>query len=319
VTRGTTNPNRLRRVDRWLAGPQAWRLRRAGDPVVVDLGYGATPVTAVELRERLRAVRPDVEVVGVEIDPARVAAAQPLAGDGLSFTVGGFEVPLPGGRRPILVRALNVLRQYDEPQVGPAWDVVRGRLAPGGLLVDGTCDEIGRRCAWVAVTADGPISLTLSLRLAGLERPSDVAERLPKALIHRNVPGERVHALLAALDDAWARAAHHATFGVRQRWLAAAAAAKAGGWPVLDGPARWRLGELTVAWDAVRPRGQSSSTRVNGPSLTSSTAISAPNLPVATSSPRPPKAAAKASTSGSATGPGAASTHDGRRPLPVSP
>ena len=46
------------------------------------------------------------------------------------------------------------------------------RLAPGGLLVDGTCDEIGRRAAWVAVTPeDGPVSLTLSLRLAGLERP----------------------------------------------------------------------------------------------------------------------------------------------------
>lgn len=253
VTRGTTNPNRLRRCDRWLAGPQAPRLRRAADPVVVDLGYGATGVTAVELRDRLRVVRPDVEVVGVEIDPARVEAARPLAGDGLSFVVGGFEVPLPGGRRPVVVRAFNVLRQYAEAEVGPAWDVVRGRLAPGGLLVDGTCDEIGRRAAWVAVTADGPVSLTLSLRLAGLERPSDVAERLPKALIHRNVPGERVHALLTALDGAWARAAHHGAFGARQRWLATAAAVRADGWPVLDGPSRWRLGEFTVAWDAVRP------------------------------------------------------------------
>ena len=50
ITRGTTNPNRLRRCDRWLAGPQAWRLRRSGPrPVVVDLGYGASPVTAVEV------------------------------------------------------------------------------------------------------------------------------------------------------------------------------------------------------------------------------------------------------------------------------
>ena len=72
ITRGTTNPNRLRRVDRWLAGPQAWRLRRPGPaPVVVDLGYGASPVTALELHDRLRRVRPDVEVVGIEIDPAR--------------------------------------------------------------------------------------------------------------------------------------------------------------------------------------------------------------------------------------------------------
>jgi hypothetical protein len=38
VTRGTTNPNRMRRLDRWLAGPQAWRLRAAADPLVVDIG-----------------------------------------------------------------------------------------------------------------------------------------------------------------------------------------------------------------------------------------------------------------------------------------
>jgi hypothetical protein len=254
ITRGTTNPNRLRRVDRWLAGPQAYRLRRATDPVVVDLGYGATPVTAVELRDRLRAVRSDVEVVGIEIDPARVAAARPLAGDGLSFAVGGFEVPLPGGRRPVVVRAFNVLRQYDEADVGPAWETVLGRLATGGLLVDGTCDEIGRRSTWVAVTPeDGPVSLTVSVRFGAFEQPSDVAERLPKALIHRNVPGERVHALLVAMDGAWARAAHRATFGARQRWTAAAQALRDDGWPLLDGPSRWRLGELTVAWDAVRP------------------------------------------------------------------
>jgi hypothetical protein len=253
VTRGTTNPNRLRRVDRWLAGPQAWRLRRADEPLVVDLGYGASGITALELRNRLRSVRPDVEVVGVEIDPARVAAALPLAGPGLSFVRGGFELPLPGGRRPVVVRALNVLRQYAEAEVPEAWTTLLDRLATGGLLVDGTCDEVGRRAAWIALDADGPLSLTLSLRLAGLERPSSIAERLPKALIHRNVPGERVHGFLAALDDAWTRQAPRGTFGVRQRWLATVEQVRDAGWPVLDRPSRWRLGEVTVAWNAVSP------------------------------------------------------------------
>ena len=46
-------------------------------PVVVDLGYGASPVTAVELHDRLRRVRADVQVVGIEIDPARVRDAAP--------------------------------------------------------------------------------------------------------------------------------------------------------------------------------------------------------------------------------------------------
>jgi hypothetical protein len=244
----------LRRVDRWLAGPQAWRLLEATDPVVVDLGYGAGPITTVELHRRLRAVRADVEVVGVEIDPERVEAANPLAGNGLSFARGGFEVPLPGGRRPVVVRALNVLRQYDESAVDGAWAAVRSRLAPNGLLVDGTCDEIGRRAAWVAVDADGPGSLTLSARLAGLERPSELAERLPKALIHRNVPGEQVHAFLQALDDAWAREVGRTAFGARQRWLATVARVRDAGWPVLDRPVRWRLGEISVTWDAVAPR-----------------------------------------------------------------
>lgn len=256
ITRGTTNPNRLRRADRWLTGPAADRLRRASDPLVVDLGFGATPVTAVELLTRLRAVRPGVRVVGIEIDPERVAAARSWRRPGLDFAVGGFEIPLPDGRRPIVVRAFNVLRQYPEEAVGPAWQAVSERLAPGGLLVEGTCDELGRRATWVAVEPGrGPVSLTLSLRLAGLSHPSEIAERLPKALIHRNVPGEPVHAFLSAFDTAWDRQAPLAAFGVRQRWTAAVRDLVTGGWPVLCGPARWRLGEVSVAWHAVAPAG----------------------------------------------------------------
>ena len=254
VTRGTTNPNRLRRVDRWLAGPQAWRLRRSPTPpVVVDLGYGASPVTAVELHDRLSRVRADVEVVGIEIDRDRVERGRPLERPGLSFRLGGFEIPLGPGRAATVVRAFNVLRQYDESEVLAAWATVQGRLAPDGLLVDGTCDELGRLATWVAVDRDGPVSLTLSWRLRGLATPSDIAERLPKALIHRNVPGEPVHTWLETLDRAWARSSHQASFGIRQRFLATAQAARDEGWPVLDGPSRWRLGELTVDWAAVAP------------------------------------------------------------------
>lgn len=255
VTRGTTNPNRLRRMDRWLADVEGWRLRRPErPPVVVDLGYGASPVTALELHDRLARVRPDVEVVGIEIDPARVAAGRALERPGVRFALGGFEVPLPGDQKPTVVRAFNVLRQYPESEVPPAWALIASRLGPHGLLVDGTCDELGRLASWVAVEAAGPVSLTVSLRLRGLEHPSVAAERLPKALIHRNVPGEPVHAFLENLDRAWRYASPQAGFGVRQRWLAAAAAMRDDGWPVLDGPRRWRLGELTVAWSAVAPQ-----------------------------------------------------------------
>ncbi|MEH0983788.1 class I SAM-dependent methyltransferase [Micromonospora sp. CPCC 205556] len=252
VTRGTTNPNRLRRVDNWIVATCGDRLRAAADPLVVDLGYGATPVTAVELRARLAAgVRADVRVVGLEIDPVRVAAAQPAAEPpGLTFARGGFEL---AGLRPALVRAFNVLRQYDESEVAAAWRTMTDRLAPGGLLVEGTCDELGRLGGWVLLDAAGPRTLTLAARLATLESPIQLAERLPKALIHRNVPGEPVHDLIRALDDAWQAAAGYAPFGPRQRWLRAVTALRAAGWPVLDRPRRWRQGELTVPWPTVAP------------------------------------------------------------------
>lgn len=255
ITRGTTHPNRLRRVDRWIAHACARALRAADEPLVVDLGYGAAAWTPRDLRDALRPVRPDVAVVGIEIDPARVAAAAPYADSTLSFRRGGFETPLDG-RNATVIRAFNVLRQYDEAQVADAWRTMTSRLSPGGLLVEGTCDELGRHAWWVALGAGepSPRSLSLSTRLAGLERPSDLAERLPKALIHRNVPGERVHALLVELDRHWAASAPQGAFGVRQRWLSTVAALRDAGTPVLDGPSRWRLGELTVPWSVVAPR-----------------------------------------------------------------
>jgi len=252
ITRGTTNPNRLRRVDRWIAYRCGGALAAAADPLVVDLGFGATPVTAIELRARLAAaVRPDVRVVGLEIDPVRVAAAQPAADPpGLTFARGGFEL---AGLRPALVRAFNVLRQYDEGEVADAWRTVTGRLAPGGLLVEGTCDELGRLGAWVLLDADGPRTLTLAARLATLESPAQLAERLPKALIHRNVPGERIHDLIQALESAWQSTAGYAPFGPRDRWTRTVAAVRATGGPVLDRPRRWRLGELTLPWPTIAP------------------------------------------------------------------
>ncbi|WP_433876021.1 class I SAM-dependent methyltransferase [Sinomonas atrocyanea] len=254
VTRGTTNPNRMRRVDRWITGTQARRLLAPPPaPLAVDLGYGASPITAVELFLRLRALRPDVRLTGVEIEPTRVAAAKPLEREGLDFRVGGFELPVD--QPPVLVRAFNVLRQYEEADVAAVWDLVRSRLAPTGIFVEGTCDEVGRRAAWVTLDAVGPRALSLAVRFGSFERPSDVAERLPKALIHRNVPGERIHAFLSALDAAWLAAAPLAAFGARQRWVAMCHAVKAAGWPVLHRPSRWRLGEITVTWGAVAPDG----------------------------------------------------------------
>ncbi|MEV5651879.1 class I SAM-dependent methyltransferase [Nocardia sp. NPDC052254] len=248
VTRGTTGVNRLRRSDRWLTHEPVVveRLRAAADPLIVDLGYGARPVTTLELATRLRRVRADVRVVGLEIDPERVVPDR----DGVRFARGGFEL---AGLRPVLVRAFNVLRQYDEAQVASAWATILRGLAPGGLLLEGTCDELGRRCAWILLDRDGPISLTLAWDPFTVDKPSDIAERLPKALIHRNIRGEPIHTLLAAADRAWSHAAPMAVYGPRTRWRAAAELLREQGFPVRVYRRRMRDCVLTVPWDRVRP------------------------------------------------------------------
>jgi hypothetical protein len=254
LTRGTTGYNRLRRSDRWLVHAPRVRsaLLAATDPLVVDLGYGALPVTTLELSARLRTVRPDVRVVGLEIHPERVRAARAASGTGapVEFALGGFEL---AGLRPVLVRAFNVLRQYDVGAVPEAWAVMTTRLAPGGLIVDGTCDELGRRCCWVLLDANGPVSLTLACDPFAIEKPSDLAERLPKVLIHHNVPGQPVHGLLTAADRAWASVAGHGVFGPRVRWRAMLDELAAQGFPVEPPRRRLRDGVLSVPWDTVAP------------------------------------------------------------------
>ncbi|AQT78566.1 SAM-dependent methyltransferase [Mycolicibacterium litorale] len=247
-TRGTTNANRLRRADRWLVhSPRVLAaLASAADPLVVDLGYGRLPVTTLELAARLRVVRPDITVVGLEIDPQRIVPDV----DGVQFRVGGFEL---AGLRPMLVRAFNVLRQYPVESVAEAWAVMQDRLAPGGLIVDGTCDELGRRACWVLLDRDGPVSLTLACDPRHIDRPSDLAERLPKVLIHHNVPGQPIHSLLSAADRAWAASAGQSVFGPRHRWRAMLAELRAAGIPLATTRRNERDAILTVPWAAVAP------------------------------------------------------------------
>lgn len=242
VTRGTTGTNRLRRFDRWITHLAAGALRSAEQPMAVDLGFGEHPATTVQWQHSLRAVNPGVEVVGVEIDRQRVSAARGV----IDAVHGGFEIPT--ARRPLLIRAANVLRQYPAEDVDTAWRLMASRLAPGGWLIDGTCDELGRLTAMISIDEHGqPVWFTVSCRLAGLQSPSQVAARLPKALIHRNFPGTGVHRLLQDMDHAWDAAAR---WGARQRWISMAGSLL-DTWPVRDGVTRWRLGEFTVAWDAV--------------------------------------------------------------------
>ena len=248
VTRGTTNHNRLRRCDRWAVHHPLVRraLLRADAPLAVDVGYGASHATTCEWAARLRTIRPDVAVTGLEIDPERVLPPR----DGVDFALGGFEL---AGLHPHLARAFNVLRQYDVAEVDAAWREVTGRLAEGGLFIEGTCDELGRRSTWVLLDAHGPRTLTLAWDPFDVERPSDLAERLPKVLIHRNVPGEPIHDLLRRADRAWDMCAGWAPHGPRVRWARARRLLADDGVPLAPARRKIRDNLLTVPFGSVAP------------------------------------------------------------------
>ena len=247
ITRGTTNPQRLRRVDRYIASLPV--LKNNSAPLVVDLGFGATPTTAVEMLQRLSKANNQVTVIGIEIDRDRVERALPYSTKNLVFGLGGFEVPLPGeldGNKVHVIRAMNVLRQYDESEVCAAWKLMQSRLTDDGVIVEGTCNEVGRIASWVTLSREEVLSFTISLKLSEIEKPSKVHERLPKILIHHNLPSEPIHQLLKDLDDAWAKNSSLATFSPAQRFIACCKELKAKGWPVLNTSRRWALGELTI-------------------------------------------------------------------------
>lgn len=221
ATRGKTAANRLRRIDVLTALYDPWLIRRTDGAFaaawLVDLGFGETAATTLEMAARLRRLNPSLRVLGVEIDRSRVAAAQPYADARTAFRHGGFVLPLSRGDGPPeavrLVRAMNVLRQYDEAEVAAAHRTLVGQLLPGGLVLEGTSDPTGRR--WVVnvlrrtdgapdAPAPSPVeALVFGTNFAAGFDPADFRAVLPKSQIHRVVPGEPIAAFLAAWAGAW--------------------------------------------------------------------------------------------------------------------
>lgn len=242
VTRGFTAPNRLRLVDTYVLVALAEHLGRT--PLFVDVGYGAEPITTVESFERFRAANPALHALGVEIEPARVAAAEPYRRDGMDFRLGGFNLPLLDGEQPMLARAFNVLRQYAEADVRDALWSLAHVLPPGALLLEGTSDPFGRHvCFWVwertgAVVpkhtrrGEPPLvrkSLVFGARLHTDFRPRDFQPYLPKELIHHAEPGGSLDAFFGAWERGWDIGAGRS---LRERWSAAASSLPGAGYDV---------------------------------------------------------------------------------------
>ncbi|HRE48723.1 MAG TPA: class I SAM-dependent methyltransferase [Aggregatilineales bacterium] len=222
-TRGKTALNRLRQIDTYIALAHEETLR-GGSPLVVDLGFGAAVWTTLELYERWRRLAPRLHVIGVEIDPQRVAEARPYAAPPyLEFRLGGFNLrETLDGETARLIRAYNVLRQYEEAAVAPALAELSAALEIGGLLIEGTSNPTGSLVAFDLYrhTADGlrHIGLTFGTNFHGHPHPADFQTILPKRLIHRMRDPRP-----AAFFEAWKREFDQRKgLPLRARWLSAA-------------------------------------------------------------------------------------------------
>ncbi len=189
ATRGKTALNRLRQIDVYAALALE-NVLVGGAPLIVDVGYGAYPWTALEMADRLRRINPRLRVLGVEIDPERVAAAQPYADPPLiDFRLGGFNLrAVLNGERARLIRCYNVLRQYDESAVVPALMEMASVLEEGGVLIEGTSTPSGRLVAFDVYRRVGGemnhAALVFGTNFRSPVEAIDFQPILPKRLIH---------------------------------------------------------------------------------------------------------------------------------------
>jgi hypothetical protein len=153
-TRGKTTQNRLRRVDNFVT-MYCCDLIMTDQHLYVDLGYGQSPITTLESAKRFRQYNTQLPILGVEIDNKRVREAQQFADNITDFRQGGFNLPLQnnittGQRETVnLIRAFNVLRQYDlESDCRDSHVLMCNYLNINGILIEGTSDPLGR--IWVS-------------------------------------------------------------------------------------------------------------------------------------------------------------------------
>lgn len=241
-TRGKTASNRLRRVDNFILLYEPSLLTRT-DGLFVDLGYGFDARTTLESAARFRRVNPDLKILGVEIEKERVEAALPYADEKTFFRLGGFNLPLKEGEHVRLIRAFNVLRQYEEKDFAPAYERLAQYVLTDGLMIEGTSNPFGS--IWCANVVRKLENGTPALpkehqddvsKVEGWDMEAlvfstnfrmgfDIEEFqtiLPKNLIHHVVPGEPIYDFFETWKGSAAETAAMKTYGPRQWFIAAA-------------------------------------------------------------------------------------------------
>jgi hypothetical protein len=250
-TRGKTASNRLRRVDNFILLYEPSLLTRTDGlfrrSMFVDLGYGFDARTTLESAERFRRVNPVLPILGVEIDKERIDAALLHADAITHFREGGFNLPLHPGESVRLLRAFNVLRQYEEKDFLPAYERLAQYVLPGGLMIEGTSNPFGS--IWVANLARKETSrwkmealvFSTSFRM-GFDI-TDFQAVLPKNHIHHVVKGELIYDFFEAWKRSAAETASAKVFGLKQWFIASAESLAAKGYKI-DLHKKW----LTKGW-----------------------------------------------------------------------
>ncbi len=260
-TRGKTASNRLRRVDNLILIYEPSLLTRTtstslspgsdlfADSIFVDLGYGFDARTTLESAARFRRVNLHLKILGVEIDKERVAAALPFADEKTFFRLGGFNLPLKAGEHVRLIRAFNVLRQYEEKDFAPAYERLAQYVLPDGLMIEGTSNPFGS--IWCANVARKTNHVTLREPLGDRRVPTLIEPRigdwriealvfstnfrmgfdvdefqtiLPKNLIHHVIKGEPIYDFFEAWKRSTKETSALKTYGAKQWFVASAEA-----------------------------------------------------------------------------------------------
>ena len=227
-TRGKTASNRLRRVDNFILLYEPSLLTRTDglfpSSLFVDLGYGFDARTTLESAARFRGVNPDLQILGVEIDKERVEAALPFADEKTFFRLGGFNLPLKEGEHVRLIRAFNVLRQYEEKDFASAYERLAQYVLPGGLMIEGTSTPYGQ--IWTANLArrleNGKWNMEALVFSTNFRMGFDITDFqavLTKNYIHHVVPGEPIYDFFEAWKGAAAETAAMKTYGLRQWFI----------------------------------------------------------------------------------------------------
>ncbi|PJF31812.1 MAG: SAM-dependent methyltransferase [Candidatus Thermofonsia Clade 1 bacterium] len=197
------------------------------EALVVDIGFGAYPYTTLEMAARWRAHNPTLRVLGVEIDPERVRAAQPYAAPPqLTFALGGFNLAdVIGVGAATIIRCYNVLRQYAESEVAPALQTLSRALRESGLLIEGTSTPNGSLAVFETyVKRNGAlchVGLVFATNFRQPDLPAAFQTVLPKRLIH-HMRDAAPFAFFRAWQHAYALAQGKGIRSRRKQWIAAA-------------------------------------------------------------------------------------------------